>query len=138
MTAPLRASALMRAVPKRAYTDITRLYKDDILSVCFVTWDRGMAPFTARNRSDGSSSLTTLDGGATKGYKRIPPVERAVAMQLCPNSTWRGELCLPSRACKYSLDLTSKAYVWGSRLCRARYGVAAGPSGQGTEGTARG
>ena len=71
------------------------------------TWT---APFTARNRSGGSSSLTTLDGGAAKGYTRIPPVERAVAMQLCPNSTWRGEPCLPSRACKYSSDLTGKAY----------------------------
>ncbi len=61
------------------------------------TWK---APFTARNRASGPSSLTTLDGGAAKGYTRIPPVERAVAMQLCPNSTWRGEPSLPSRACK--------------------------------------
>ncbi len=56
------------------------------------TWE---APFTARNRASGLSSLTTLDGGAAKGYTRIPPVERAVAMQLCPNSTWRGEPSLP-------------------------------------------
>ncbi len=54
------------------------------------------APFTARYRADGSSSLTTLDGGVAKGYTHIPPVERAVAMQLCPNSTWRGSrLSLP-------------------------------------------
>ncbi len=56
------------------------------------------------------SSLTTLDGGTAKGYTRIPPVERAVAMQLCPNSTWRGEPSLPSRACKHSSDLTGRAY----------------------------
>ncbi len=71
------------------------------------TWE---APFTARNRASGLSSLTTLDGGAAKGYTRIPPVERAVAMQLCPNSTWRGEPSLPSRACKHSSDLTGRAY----------------------------
>ncbi len=75
------------------------------------TWK---APFTARNRASGPSSLTTLDGGAAKGYTRIPPVERAVAMQLCPNSTWRGEPSLPSRACKHSSDLTGRAYqAWG-------------------------
>ncbi len=68
------------------------------------------APFTARNRASGPSSLTTLDDGAAKGYTRIPPVERAVAMQLCPNSTWRGEPSLPSRACKHSSDLTGRAY----------------------------
>ena len=31
------------------------------------------APFTARNRPVGSSSLTTLDGGAAKGYSVISP-----------------------------------------------------------------
>lgn len=48
-----------------------------------------------------------------RGYTEIPSVERSVAMQLCPNSTstWRGKLCLPSRACKYSSGLTSSAYV---------------------------
>jgi hypothetical protein len=40
----------------------------------------------------------------------LSPVEWAVAMQLCPNSTWRGEPCLPSWACKYSSELTGKAY----------------------------
>ncbi len=60
--------------------------------------------------ASGPSSLTTLDGGAAKGYTRIPPVERALAMQLCPNSTWRGEPSLPSRACKHSSDLTGRAY----------------------------
>jgi hypothetical protein len=37
-----------------------------------------MAPFSARNHL---SSLTTLDGGAVKGYEAIPPVEQSVAMQ---------------------------------------------------------
>ncbi len=34
------------------------------------TWK---APFTARNRATGPSSLTTLDGGVAKGYTRIRP-----------------------------------------------------------------
>ncbi len=70
------------------------------------------APFTAQNKSCGSSALTTLDGGAAMGYTGIPSVERSVAMQLCPTaaSTLRGDPCLPSRACKYSSGLTGSAY----------------------------
>ncbi len=70
------------------------------------------APFTARNKSCGSSALTTLDGGAALGYTGIPSVERSVAMQLCPTAatTLRGDPCLPSRACKYSSGLTGSAY----------------------------
>ncbi len=70
------------------------------------------APFTAQNKSCGSSPLTALDGGAALGYTGIPSVERSVAMQLCPTvaSTLRGEPCLPSRACKYSSGLTGSAY----------------------------
>ncbi len=70
------------------------------------------APFTARNKSCGSSALTTLDGGAALGYTGIPSVERSVAMQLCPTATTtlRGDPCLPSRACRYSSGLTGSAY----------------------------
>ncbi len=59
------------------------------------------AHFTARKRSSGSSSLTTLDGGAARGLYGDPLVERSVAMQLCPNTpaaTWRGNPLLPCRA----------------------------------------
>ncbi len=73
------------------------------------------APFTARNKSCGSSPLNTLDGGAALGYTGIPSVERSVAIQLCPTvtSTLWGEPCLPSQACKYSSGLTGSAY----RVC---------------------
>ncbi len=72
------------------------------------TWT---APFAARNRSSGSSSLATLDSGA--GYTEIPPVERSVAMQLCPRtaSTWCGNPLLTSRACRHSSALTGSAYA---------------------------
>ncbi len=65
------------------------------------------APFSARNRPGASSILTTLDGGAAQGYVEIPPVERAIAMQLCPQgaAAWRGNPRLPSRACKFSSAL---------------------------------
>ncbi len=48
------------------------------------------APFSARNRPSASSVLTTLDGGAAQGYVEIPPVGRAIAMQLCPQGHLEG------------------------------------------------
>ncbi len=67
-----------------------------------------MAPFTARNRPANSSSLTTL-GGAARGYTGVPPVERSVAMQVCPYtvSTRQGKPCLLFRACRYS-----SGFIW--------------------------
>ncbi len=87
------------------------------------TWT---APFTARNRSSGSSSLATLDGGAARGYTEIPPVERSVAMQLCPRtaSTWRGNPLLPSRACRHSSALTGSAYAACGEAASALHAMA--------------
>ncbi|KAL0199171.1 hypothetical protein M9458_007711, partial [Cirrhinus mrigala] len=59
-----------------------------------------------------SSPLTTLDGGAAKGYVAVPQVERAVVVHLCPRgtATWRDQPHLPSRACKLSSALAGRAY----------------------------
>ncbi len=87
------------------------------------TWT---APFTARNRSSGSSSLATLDGGAARGYMEVPPVERSVAMQLCPRtaSTRRGNPLLPSRACRHSSALTGSAYAACGEAASALHAMA--------------
>ncbi len=87
------------------------------------TW---MAPFTARNRSSGSSSPATLDGGAARGYTEVPPVERSVAMQLCPRtaSTWHGNPLLPSRACRHSSALTGSAYAACGEAASALHAMA--------------
>ncbi len=87
------------------------------------TWT---APFTARNRYSGSTSLATLDGGAARGYTEVPPVERSVAMQLCPRtaSTWRGNPLLPSRACRHSSALTGSAYAACGEAASALHAMA--------------
>ncbi len=87
------------------------------------TWT---APFTARNRSSGSSSLATLDGGAARGYTEVLPVERSVAMQLCPRtaSTWRGNPLLPSQACRHSSALTGSAYAACGEAASALHAMA--------------
>ncbi len=84
------------------------------------------APFSARSRSGPSSSLTTLDGGAAKGYVELPPVERSVAMQLCPKTatSWRGNPRLPSRACKFSSSLADKAYTACGEAASALHAMA--------------
>ncbi len=87
------------------------------------TWT---AAFTVRNRSSGSSSLATLDGGAVRGYTEVPPVERLVAMQLCPRtaSTWHGNPLLPSRACRHSSALTGSAYTACGEAASALHAMA--------------
>ncbi len=84
------------------------------------------APFSARNRPSASSVLTTLDGGAAQGYVEVPPVERAIAMQLCPQgaAAWRGNPRLPSRACKFSSALTAKAYGAAGQATSALHAMA--------------
>ncbi len=84
------------------------------------------APFSAQNRPSASSVLTTLDGGAAQGYVEIPPVEHAIAMQLCPQSaaTWRGNPRLPSRACRFSSTLTAKAYSAAGQAASALHAMA--------------
>ncbi len=84
------------------------------------------APFSARSRPSVSSVLTTLDGGAAQGYVEVPPVERAIAMQLCPQgaAAWRGNPRLPSRACKFSSALTAKAYGAAGQAAPALHAMA--------------
>ncbi len=88
------------------------------------------APFTARSHSSPSSVLTTLDGGAARGYVDIPQVERAVVVHLCPQNatTWRNCPRLLSKACKLTAALAAKG-----GLCRACHGSPAGPPSQGTQ-----
>ncbi len=84
------------------------------------------APFSARSRPSASSVLTTLDGGAAQGYVEVSPVERAIAMQLCPQgaAAWRGNPRLPSRACKFSSALTAKAYGAAGQAASALHAMA--------------
>lgn len=42
------------------------------------------APFTARSRFSASSTFTTLDGGASRGYIEISQVERGIAAKKVP------------------------------------------------------
>ena len=84
------------------------------------------APFSARTRLSGSSSLTTLDGGPAKGYTEVPAVERAIAVHLCPQTaaTWRDRPKLPSRACKASSALVGKAYAASGQAASALHAMA--------------
>ncbi len=84
-----------------------------------------MATFTSRNRSSVSSILTTLDGGAARGYEGIPPVERAVAVHLCPRNaaTWRNRPRLPSKACKLTAALAAKAYSAAGQAASALHAM---------------
>ncbi len=85
-----------------------------------------MAPVTARSHSSVSSVLTTLDGGAARGYVGIPQVERVVAVHLCPRNaaTWRNRPQLPSKACKLTAALAAKAYSAAGQAASALHAMA--------------
>ncbi|XP_057197561.1 uncharacterized protein LOC130558871 [Triplophysa rosa] len=87
------------------------------------TWN---APLTARSNQKGSVALTSLDGGAARGYVEIPQVERAVAVHLCPQTaaTWRARPRLPSKACKFSASLVSKAYTAAGQAASSLHAMA--------------
>ncbi|KAI2660953.1 Gag-Pol polyprotein [Labeo rohita] len=86
------------------------------------TW---RAPYTARSRLS-SSLLTSLDGGAARGYVDVPQVERVVAVHLCPQNaaTWRNRPRLPSKACKLSSPLAAKAYSAAGQGASALHAMA--------------
>ncbi|XP_057176531.1 uncharacterized protein LOC130545787 [Triplophysa rosa] len=87
------------------------------------TWN---APFSARTRQTGSVALSSRDGGAAKVYFDVPQVERAVAVHLYPQaaSTWRGRTKLPSKACRTSASLVSKAYAAAGQSASSLYAMA--------------
>ncbi|MGL5830113.1 MAG: hypothetical protein ACRC0L_11165, partial [Angustibacter sp.] len=83
-------------------------------------------PYSARLRS-GFSSLTTLDGGAARGYEEVPQVERAVAVHLCPQNaaTWQSCPRLPSKACRLSsAKLAAKACSAAGQAAAALHALA--------------
>ncbi len=85
-----------------------------------------MAHFTARSHSSVSSVLTTLDGGAARGYAGIPQVERVVMVHLCLRNaaTWRNHPRLPSKACKLTAALAAKAYSAAGQAASALHAMA--------------
>ncbi len=80
-------------------------------------------PETAPVAHPPSPPLTAERRG---GYTEVPPVERSVAMQLCPRtaSTWRGNPLLPSRACRHSSALTGSAYAACGEAASALHAMA--------------
>ncbi len=82
-------------------------------------------PFTSRSCSSPSPVLTTLDGGAARGYVDVPQVERAVAVQLCPQNatTWRCCPRLLSKAFKLTAALAAKAYSAAGQATSAMHAM---------------
>ena len=71
------------------------------------------APFSARTRASASHTLSSVDGAEEKGYVSLPPIEEAVAVHLCPPTagSWRSKMTLPSKPCRATSALASRAYA---------------------------
>jgi LSD1 subclass zinc finger protein len=82
------------------------------------------APLSARNRSDISASLRSVDGAAEKGYSAMPPVEDLVAAHLCPPSArWRSSPTLPSKACRATSSFHARAYTAAGQAASALHSM---------------
>ncbi len=98
------------------------------------------ALFSARNRASASSVLTALDGGVAKGYVEIPPVERAIAVQLCPWALPPGRVIRAIQGSWVLVRFNGRGLqsCWTGRLCPAGHGPPANLPGQGVEAAVRG
>ncbi len=70
------------------------------------------APQSARVHSATQAMFSHVDGAEAHGYVRMPPVEETVAAHLCPASakTLGSDISLPSKPCRLTAHLASKAY----------------------------
>ncbi len=73
------------------------------------TWS---APQSARVHSAPQAMFSQVDGAEAHGYMRMSPVEETVAAHLCPASakTMGSDISLPSKPCRMTANLASKAY----------------------------
>ncbi len=81
----------------------------DIHDQLVKTWS---APQSARVHSATQAMFSQVDGAEAHGYVRMPPVEETVAAHLCPASakTMGSDISLPSKPCRMTAHLASKAY----------------------------
>ncbi len=70
------------------------------------------APQSARVQSATQAMFSQVDGAEAHGYVRMPFIEETVAALLCPASakTMASEFSLPSKPCRMTAYLASKAY----------------------------
>ncbi|CAM4463382.1 unnamed protein product [Leuciscus chuanchicus] len=83
------------------------------------------APFSARLRSSASAAFSVVDGAKDRGYLALPLVEEAVAAHLCPPSAGRRtKTALPSKACRATSTLHSRAYTAAGQAASALHTMA--------------
>ena len=83
------------------------------------------APFSARLRTSASAAFSVVDGAKGRGYLALPLVEEAVAAHLCPPSAGRrAKTALPSKACRATSTLHSRAYTAAGQAASALHTMA--------------
>ncbi|ROL46224.1 Tripartite motif-containing protein 16 [Anabarilius grahami] len=78
----------------------------------------------ARLRS--STSLTSVDGVEQKGYEKLPPLDEAVAVHLCPPTAmgWKSKAVHPSKPCQTTSPLAGHAYTSAGHAASALHSMA--------------
>lgn len=83
-------------------------------------------PYSARLRTSASHALIAVDGAGQKGYETIPPVDEAVATNLCQPATigWKSKATFPSKPCRMTSALAGRAYTSAGQAASALHSMA--------------
>ncbi|ROL45289.1 hypothetical protein DPX16_17900 [Anabarilius grahami] len=83
-------------------------------------------PYSARLCTTTSTALNSMDGSEEKGYKRMPPLDEAVAAHLCPPAAvrWKNKRALPSQPCRTTSALAGRAYSSASQAASVLHTMA--------------
>ncbi|XP_048036007.1 sialoadhesin-like [Megalobrama amblycephala] len=84
------------------------------------------APYSARLHTTHRSALMTVDSAEEKGYEHPPPLDEAVAAHLCPPTAvdWKSKRALPSKPCRTTSTLASRAYASAGQAASALHTMA--------------
>ncbi len=102
-------SRYFRSSRRQVNTRTSVPFFPDVHNHLVKTWS---APQSARVHSATQAMFSQVDGAEAHGYVRMPPVEETVAAHLCPTSakTMGSDISLPSKPCRMTAHLASKAY----------------------------
>lgn len=68
------------------------------------------APYSACVHYSSSAALTMVDGLKEKGYTKLPPLEEALAVHLCPPAArgWKTKAAYPTKPCRATSALVAE------------------------------
>ncbi len=83
-------------------------------------------PYSSRIHPSASVALTSVDGAEEKGYEHLPPLDKSVAVHLCPSTAigWKARASHLSKPCRATSALAGCAYSVAGQAASALHSMA--------------